>query len=94
MTGIPITDRRGNPLTSIGPFRDGPTNDPRVSADTRGGRPAADEVGGTPYGRPEDMEAGFLGEGKSRRRSWGWRRNNACADHAAATARPISGTYV
>jgi len=55
-TWVPITDRRGNPLTAVSPFRNGPTNDPRSNDDTRGGRVAADEVGGTPYGRPEDME--------------------------------------
>ena len=42
------------------PFRDGATNDPRSNEDTRGGRQAADDVFGTPYGRPEDMEVGML----------------------------------
>ena len=60
---VPITDRRGNPLTDVDPFRNGPTNDPRSNDDTRGGRPAADEVNGTPYGRPEDMEIGRLANG-------------------------------
>jgi len=63
-TWVPITDGDGNPLPGItNPFRDGPTNDPRTNADTRGGRPAADEVGGTPYGRPEDMENVILPNG-------------------------------
>jgi hypothetical protein len=39
-------------------FRDGPTNDPRTNSNTMGGRPAADDAGGTPYGRPEDMSVG------------------------------------
>ncbi len=62
-TWVPITDRRGRPLTKVDPFRNGPTNDPRTNDDTRGGRPAADEVNGTPYGRPEDMEIGRLANG-------------------------------
>lgn len=62
-TWVPITDEYGTPLTSVDPFRDGPTNDPRENDDTRGGRPAADEVNGTPYGRPEDMEIGRLANG-------------------------------
>ncbi len=61
---IPITDNRGNPLTTVDPYRNGPTNDPRENDDTRGGRPAADEVNGTPYGRPEDMEIGTLANGR------------------------------
>ncbi len=63
-TWVPITDKKGNPLTSVDPFRNGPTNDPRSNEDTRGGRPAADEVNGTPYGRPEDMEIGRLKNGR------------------------------
>ena len=60
-TWVPITDKDGVPLPGItDPFRNGPTNDPRFNADTRGGRPAADDVDGTPYGRPEDMEVGRL----------------------------------
>jgi secreted PhoX family phosphatase len=62
-TWIPITDEDGERLTSVDPFRDGPTNDPRTATDTRGGRPAADEVSATPYGRPEDMEVGRLANG-------------------------------
>ena len=60
-TWIPLTDNQGNPLEGItDPFRNGPTNDPRENDDTRGGRVAADDAGGTPYGRPEDMEVGLL----------------------------------
>ncbi|MDQ8181660.1 alkaline phosphatase PhoX [Pelagicoccus sp. SDUM812005] len=63
-TWIPLTDRNGNVLPGItDPFRNGPTNDPRTNSDTRGGRPAADDVGATPYGRPEDMEVGELANG-------------------------------
>jgi hypothetical protein len=55
-TWIPLTDASGVPLPGItDPFRDGPTNDPRTNNDTMGGRPAADDAGATPYGRPEDM---------------------------------------
>ena len=61
-TWQPITDENGNPLEGVtDPFRDGPTIDPRDDRDAvRGGRAAADDVGGTPYGRPEDMEVALL----------------------------------
>jgi hypothetical protein len=62
-TWVPITDEHGNPLTTVDPFRNGPTNDPRTNDNTRGGRPAADEVNGTPYGRPEDLEIARLRNG-------------------------------
>ncbi|MBV2090315.1 MAG: DUF839 domain-containing protein [Candidatus Thiodiazotropha sp. (ex Ctena orbiculata)] len=63
-TWIPLTDKHGNPLDGItDPFRNGPTNDPRTNVDTRGGRVAADDANGTPYGRPEDMEVGKLRNG-------------------------------
>lgn len=61
---VPITDRDGKPLTATDPFRNGPTDDPRTNPDTRGGRAAADEVNGTPFGRPEDIELGFLKNGR------------------------------
>lgn len=63
-TWVPITDANGSKLTSVDPFRNGPTDDPRTSSITRGGRPAADEVGGTPYGRPEDLEISKLASRK------------------------------
>lgn len=63
-TWIPLTNRNGTPISGItNPFRNGPTNDPRTNENTRGGRPAADDVGATPYGRPEDMEVGELANG-------------------------------
>lgn len=63
-TWIPLTNRNGRVKPGItDPFRNGPTNDPRVNENTRGGRPAADDVGATPYGRPEDMEVGELANG-------------------------------
>lgn len=62
-TWVPITDAQGQPLTKADPFKNGPTDDPRTSTKTRGGRPAADEVNGTPYGRPEDIELGWLSNG-------------------------------
>ena len=62
-TWVPLTDIDGNPLTVADPFKNGPTNDPRTNMDTRGGRPAADEVSATPYGRPEDLEVGRLSSG-------------------------------
>jgi hypothetical protein len=63
-TWVPITDRNGTPLTATDPFRNGPTTDPRTDPAARGGRGAADEVNGTPYGRPEDMEVGRLANGR------------------------------
>lgn len=54
-TWVPMTDRRGNPLTETNPFGD--------DAEKFSGRQAADEVGGTPYGRPEDVEVGTLANG-------------------------------
>jgi len=63
-TWVAITDADGNPLPGVtDPFRNGPTNDPRSNDDTRGGRIAADDVNGTPYGRPEDMEVAKLPNG-------------------------------
>ena len=60
-TWVPITDADGEPMPGVrDPFMDGPTVDPRERTDVRGGRAAADDVGGTPYGRPEDMEVGML----------------------------------
>jgi hypothetical protein len=50
---VPITDINGVALTVADPFDN----------ETRGGRAAADEVGGTPYRRPEDVEVGYLGNG-------------------------------
>ncbi|KAA9133400.1 DUF839 domain-containing protein [Marinihelvus fidelis] len=62
-TWVPMTNPGGKPLTQVSPFRNGPTNDPNSADDTRGGRPAADELGATPYGRPEDAEVGKLANG-------------------------------
>ncbi len=52
-TWVAMTDADGNPLTVINPFDD----------DTRGGRAAADEMNGTPFRRPEDVEVGYLKNG-------------------------------
>jgi uncharacterized protein len=63
-TWVPLTDKLGVPLAGItDPFRNGPTNDPRTNTNTMGGRPAADDAGGTPYGRPEDMVVSRLANG-------------------------------
>ncbi len=62
-TWIPITDAAGNPITPTSAFANGISADPRSNADTFGGRTAADEVGGTPYGRPEDVEVATLSNG-------------------------------
>jgi Bacterial protein of unknown function (DUF839) len=47
-TWVPITDVNGNRITVADPFQ-------YNASISTGGRAAADEVGGTPYGRPEDM---------------------------------------
>ncbi|MFT5083584.1 MAG: hypothetical protein ACI9Y1_001629 [Lentisphaeria bacterium] len=52
---VPMTDADGNPLTATNPFEN--------SATSRPGRIAADELGATPYGRPEDVEVGTLANG-------------------------------
>ena len=64
-TWVAITDADGNKLPGAAwdPFQDGPTSDPNTVPETRGGRGAADEAGGTPYGRPEDMAVGMLPNG-------------------------------
>lgn len=52
---IPLTDKKGNPLTAQNPFEN--------SGSFRAGRIAADELEATPYGRPEDVEVGILANG-------------------------------
>ncbi len=47
---VPLTDADGVALTAHDPFDN----------DTRGGRAAANDVNGTPFGRPEDVEVGLL----------------------------------
>jgi hypothetical protein len=59
-TWVPLTDKEGVPLPGISdPFVDGPTN-----LATLAGRKAADDAGGTPYGRPEDMSVSRLSNGR------------------------------
>jgi len=68
---VAITDGDGNPLDGVtSPF--GPTTlncaagdagDECRDGDIRPGRVAADDVGGTPFGRPEDMTIGKLPNG-------------------------------
>jgi hypothetical protein len=58
-TWVPITDLVGVPLPGVpNPFQDG-----LVGSPTLGGRAAADFIGGTPYGRPEDMTVSRLANG-------------------------------
>lgn len=61
----PITDANGNTLPGRhwNALAEGPTADPRTQPATRGGRGAADEAHGTPYGRPEDIAVGLLANG-------------------------------
>jgi len=56
-TWVALTDEEGNPLTRVNPF------DNAGGPGARAGRLAADEVKGTPYGRPEDIEVGRLANG-------------------------------
>jgi len=53
-TWVALTDKNGVPLPGI--------SDPFVDA-TLGGRKAADDAGGTPYGRPEDMSVSRANNG-------------------------------
>ena len=63
-TWLPLTNETGTPLPGItDPFRDGPSADPRTTSNVFGGRPAADDAGGTPFGRPEDMSVSRLSNG-------------------------------
>lgn len=52
---IPLTNKKGMPLTETNPFEN--------FASKRAGRIAADELGATPFGRPEDVEVGILANG-------------------------------
>jgi len=52
---VAMTDADGNAVTSVNPFD--------FSTPSRPGRAAADELSGTPYGRPEDLEIGKLANG-------------------------------
>lgn len=52
-TWVAMTDANGVALTTADPFDN----------ETHGGRAAADELYGTPYRRPEDLEVGYLGNG-------------------------------
>lgn len=52
-TWVPLTDAQGVALTPSDPFDN----------ETRGGRAAANDANGTPFGRPEDVEVGYLADG-------------------------------
>lgn len=52
-TWVAMTDVDGVKLTGADPFEN----------ETRGGRAAADELNGTPFRRPEDVEVGYLKNG-------------------------------
>lgn len=53
-TWVALTGPNGEQITPSNPFE---------YVTTTGGRTAADEVFGTPFGRPEDIETGFLANG-------------------------------
>lgn len=55
---IALTNANGVALTAIDPF-----NNSLLADGRRSGRAAADEIGGTPYDRPEDVEVGYLRNG-------------------------------
>jgi uncharacterized protein len=59
-TWVPMTNTSGHPFTVANPFQNGPSDFPASNPAARGGRGAADELGGTPYGRPEDIEVSIL----------------------------------
>lgn len=52
-TWVPMTDANGAAVTAADPFDN----------ENRGGRLAADELNGTPFRRPEDIEVGYLKNG-------------------------------
>ncbi|NHN36997.1 DUF839 domain-containing protein [Pseudomaricurvus alcaniphilus] len=52
---VPLTNENGRPRTAQDPFEN--------SGSSRPGRAAADELGATPFGRPEDVEVGVLANG-------------------------------
>lgn len=54
-TWVPMTDANGVPLTTANPF---------VWVTSTGGRTAADELVGTPFGRPEDLDIKTLANGR------------------------------
>lgn len=54
-TWVPMTDANGVALTTANPF---------VWVTATGGRTAADELVGTPYGRPEDLDLKTLASGR------------------------------
>lgn len=56
-TWVALTDKAGNALTEQDPFSN------EGGSGARAGRLAADELNGTPYGRPEDVEVGTLANG-------------------------------
>ena len=59
-TWVPLTDKEGVPLPGIAdPFVNGPTGPATLA-----GRKAADDAGGTPFGRPEDMSVSRLTNGR------------------------------
>ncbi|HAC32973.1 MAG TPA: hypothetical protein DCF45_00485 [Gammaproteobacteria bacterium] len=68
---VPITDANGNPLpgvtypigASVLNCAAGDAGDECRDEDIRPGRVAADDVGGTPFGRPEDMAIGMMPNG-------------------------------
>jgi hypothetical protein len=70
-TWIPLTDAAGDPLPGINPITGasvincnaGDAEDECRDEDVRPGRVAADDAGGTPWGRPEDMAIGMLPNG-------------------------------
>ncbi|MCG8668136.1 MAG: PhoX family protein [Pseudomonadales bacterium] len=57
-TWVPITDENGNDLPGV----TNPYNNSETSS-SRPGRVSADDVDGTPYGRPEDVEVSKLANG-------------------------------
>lgn len=57
-TWVAMTDIKGIALTSVDPF-----NNESLADERRAGRAAADELDGTPFRRPEDVEVGYLRNG-------------------------------
>ncbi len=69
-TWVPITDENGGTLEGVrSPFGEVPSDcvdnpiEDRCQVSDRPGREAADDAGGTPFGRPEDMTIGYSADG-------------------------------
>jgi Alkaline phosphatase PhoX len=83
---VPMTDAVGNPLTATNPFVFG--------GSVTGGRDAADELFGTPFGRCEDMDIGVLANGREVLYSSLTRENRILAIELVSATQAIARVFV